>query len=395
MADVVIVSAVRTPIGSFNGSLSSIPAHDLGSTVIREALRRSKVKPEEVSEVILGQVLTAAQGQNPARQASIHSGIPHSVPAWIVNQLCGSGLRAVALGYQAIRLGDSSIVVAGGQESMSKAPHAVHIRGGVKFGDVPLTDTMMSDGLTDAFNNYHMGCTAENVSKKWGVTREDQDLFALQSQHKCEAARNAGTFNEEIVPVVVPSRQGPVEVKVDEFPRSGSTIEALKKLKPAFLSDGTGTVTAGNSSGINDGAAALVLMSTETAAARGLQPLARIVSWAHVGVDPALMGTGPIDAIRKVLEKSGWTQNEVDLFEVNEAFASQSLAVVRELKLDPSKVNISGGAIALGHPIGASGARVLVTLLHNMQRTRSRRGVASLCVGGGMGVALSVENLQS
>jgi acetyl-CoA C-acetyltransferase len=393
MEEVVIVSAVRTAVGSFNGALASVSAHDLGATAIKEALIRARVKPEEVSEVILGQVLTAGQGQNPGRQASIKAGIPDSVPAWIVNQLCGSGLRAVALGFQAVRLGDSSIVVAGGQESMSKAPHAVHMRNGVKFGDLTFMDTMLSDGLTDAFNNYHMGRTAENVAQQWNVTRSDQDQFALRSQQRCEVARNAGAFDAEIVPVKVSTRQGIVEVKTDEFPRSGCTLEALQKLKPAFLHDGKGTVTPGNCSGINDGAAAVVLMSLNQAQTRQLAPLARIVAWAHVGVDPAVMGIAPISAIQQVLKKAGWTIADVDIFEINEAFASQSVAIVRELGLDDAKVNISGGAIALGHPIGASGTRILVTLLYNLQRIGARRGVASLCVGGGMGVALCVERL--
>jgi len=393
MEEVVIVSAVRTAVGSFNGALSSVPAHELGAVVIKEALKRANVKPDDVSEVILGHVLTAAQGQNPARQASIKAGIPDAIPAWIVNQLCGSGLRAVALGYQAIKVGDSSIVVAGGQENMSKAPHAIHMRNGVKFGDMTFADTMLSDGLTDSFHNYHMGRTAENVAERYNVTREDQDKFAVQSQQRCEAARNAGAFDAEIVPVCVPSRQGPTEINKDEFPRSGCTLDALKRLKPAFLHDGKGTVTAGNCSGINDGAAAVVLMSVNEARTRGLSPLARIVAWSHVGVDPAFMGIAPITAIQTALKKAGWATSDVDLFEINEAFASQSVAIVRELGLDETKVNICGGAIALGHPIGASGARILVTLLHAMQRTGARRGVASLCVGGGMGVAMCVERV--
>jgi len=393
MLDVEIVSAVRTAVGSLNGSLSSLPAHELGAVAVREALNRAHLKPEEVSEVILGQVLNAAQGQNPARQTSIKAGIPDSVPAWGVNQLCGSGLRSVALAYQAIRIGDSRIVVAGGQESMSKAPHTVHMRSGVKFGDMTFADTLICDGLTDAFHNYHMGRTAENVAEQWHITREDQDRFALQSQLRCEAARKSGFFDTEIVPVSITGRQGVTEVKTDEFPRNGCTIEGLQKLKPAFPVNGKGTVTAGNCSGINDGAAALVLMSYDEAVKRTLAPLARIVAWSHVGVDPAVMGIAPVKAIQTVLEKAGWTIDDVDLFEINEAFAAQLVAIIRELKLDESKVNVCGGGIALGHPIGASGARILVTLLTNMHRTGAKKGIASLCVGGGMGVALCVERM--
>lgn len=393
MMDVEIVSAVRTAVGSLNGSLSSLPAHELGAVAVREALNRAHLKPEEVSEVILGQVLNAAQGQNPARQTSIKAGIPDSVPAWGVNQLCGSGLRSVALAYQAIRIGDSRIVVAGGQESMSKAPHTVHMRSGVKFGDMTFADTLICDGLTDAFHNYHMGRTAENVAEQWHITREDQDRFALQSQLRCEAARKSGFFDTEIVPVSITGRQGVTEVKTDEFPRNGCTIEGLQKLKPAFPVNGKGTVTAGNCSGINDGAAALVLMSYDEAVKRTLAPLARIVAWSHVGVDPAVMGIAPVKAIQTVLEKAGWTIDDVDLFEINEAFAAQLVAIIRELKLDESKVNVCGGGIALGHPIGASGARILVTLLTNMHRTGAKKGIASLCVGGGMGVALCVERM--
>ena len=393
MMDVEIVSAVRTAVGSLNGSLSSLPAHELGAVAVREALNRAHLKPEEVSEVILGQVLNAAQGQNPARQTSIKAGIPDSVPAWGVNQLCGSGLRSVALAYQAIRIGDSRIVVAGGQESMSKAPHTVHMRSGVKFGDMTFADTLICDGLTDAFHNYHMGRTAENVAEQWHITREDQDRFALQSQLRCEAARKSGFFDTEIVPVSITGKQGVTEVKTDEFPRNGCTIEGLQKLKPAFPVNGKGTVTAGNCSGINDGAAALVLMSYDEAVKRTLAPLARIVAWSHVGVDPAVMGIAPVKAIQTVLEKAGWTIDDVDLFEINEAFAAQLVAIIRELKLDESKVNVCGGGIALGHPIGASGARILVTLLTNMHRTGAKKGIASLCVGGGMGVALCVERM--
>lgn len=393
MVDVVIVSAVRTAVGSLNGSLSSLRAHELGAVAVKEALNRANLKPEDVSEVVLGQVLCASQGQNPARQTSIKAGIPDAVPAWTVNQLCGSGLRAVALAYQAVRLGDSQIVVAGGQESMSKAPHAVYMRSGVKFGDLTFMDTMLCDGLTDAFHNYHMGRTAENVAERWQITREDQDRYALQSQLRCEAARNSGFFEPEIVPVSITGRQGVTEVKTDEFPRNGCTIEGLQKLKPAFPVNGKGTVTAGNCSGINDGAAALVLMSYDEAVKRNLVPLARIVTWSHVGVDPAVMGIAPVKAIQIVLQKAGWSVDDVDLFEINEAFAAQLVAIIRELKLDESKVNVCGGGIALGHPIGASGARILVSLLTNLQRTGGKKGIASLCVGGGMGVALCVERI--
>jgi len=393
MVDVVIVSAVRTAVGSLNGSLSSFRAHELGAVAVKEALSRAHLKPEDVSEVILGQVLCAGQGQNPARQTSIKAGIPGTVPAWTVNQLCGSGLRAVALGYQAVRLGDSHVVVAGGQESMSKSPHAVHMRNGVKFGDLSFMDTMLCDGLTDAFHNYHMGRTAENVAEQWQISREDQDKFALQSQLRCEAARKSGFFDKEIVPVSVVGRQGVTEVKIDEFPRNGCTIEGLQKLKPAFPVNGKGTVTAGNCSGINDGAAALVLMSCDEAVKRNLAPVARVVAWSHVGVDPAVMGIAPVKAIQTVLEKAGWKIDDVDLFEINEAFAAQLVAIIRELKLDESKVNVCGGGIALGHPIGASGARILVTLLTNLQRNGGKKGIAALCVGGGMGVALCVEKM--
>ncbi|XP_077976950.1 acetyl-CoA acetyltransferase, cytosolic-like [Glandiceps talaboti] len=392
MADpVVIVSAARTPVGSFNGALSSMPAHDLGSIVIKEALERAKVKPNEVSEVILGQVLTGAQGQNPARQASINAGVPYDVPAMVVNMLCGSGLRSVVLGAQAVQLGDSDIVVAGGQESMSKAPHCVHMRNGLKFGDAGLTDSMLSDGLTCAINKYHMGITAENVAKQWNISREDQDKFALVSQHKTEEAQKQDLFKEEIITVSVPSRKGAMEVSKDEFPRSGCTLDGFTKLRPVFVKDGTGTVTAGNASGINDGAAAVILMKQSEAIKRGLTPLAKIVAWAQAGVDPAVMGTGPIPAINKALNKAGWNKDDVDLYELNEAFAAQSLAVVKDLGLNPDKVNIRGGAIALGHPIGASGARIFVTLLYALKSTGGKKGVAALCVGGGMGIAVCVE----
>jgi acetyl-CoA C-acetyltransferase len=388
LTDVVIVAAARTPIGSFNGALSSLPAHALGKVAIQAALERAKVEPGEVSEVIMGQILTAGQGQNPARQASVAAGIPVEVPAYGVNILCGSGLKSVALAYQAIKNGDSTIVVAGGQESMSRAPHVAHLRDGTKMGTVEFLDSMLKDGLWDAFHGYHMGNTAENVAQKWQITREDQDRFACASQNKAEAAIKAGKFKDEIAPVTVSTRKGDVVVDTDEYPRFGTTLEALQKLRPAFAKDGT--VTAGNASGINDGAAALVVMSAKEAERRGLTPLARIVSWAQAGVDPAIMGTGPIPASRKALEKAGWKVDDLDLVEANEAFAAQAIAVNRDLGWDPEKVNVNGGAIALGHPIGASGARILVTLLHEMQRRDAKKGLATLCIGGGMGIALCV-----
>ncbi len=390
MSDVVIVSAARTAVGSFNGSLGALPAHQLGAVAIKEALARAKTEAAEVGEVIMGQILTAAQGQNPARQASIHAGVPVEVPAWNVNQLCGSGLRSVALGYQAILNGDSKVVVAGGQESMSMAPHAQHLRGGQKMGALEFVDTMIKDGLWDAFNGYHMGNTAENVAREWQITREAQDRFAVASQNKAEAARKAGRFKDEIVPVVIKGKKGDTVVETDEFIRDGVTYEGIAGLKPAFVRDG-GTVTAANASGINDGAAALVLMSGEEAAARGLTPLAVIKSWAQAGVDPKIMGTGPIPASRAALKKAGWTVDDLDLIEANEAFAAQALAVNKDMGWDPEKVNVNGGAIAIGHPIGASGARVLVTLLHEMQKRDAKKGLATLCIGGGMGIAMCVE----
>ncbi|XP_030626645.1 acetyl-CoA acetyltransferase, cytosolic [Chanos chanos] len=390
---VVIVSAARTPIGSLNGVFASVPLHELATVVIKDVLKRANVKPEEVSEVIMGHVLTAGHGQNPARQASVGAGIPYPVPAWSCQMVCGSGLKAVCLGAQSIMTGESTVVVAGGMESMSRTPHAVQMRAGVKLGDASLQDTLVSDGLTDAFHRYHMGITAENVAKQWSVTREEQDQFALTSQNRTEAAQKAGHFDQEIVPVTVSSRKGPVEVKADEFPRHGCNIEALSKLKPYFVKDGTGTVTPGNASGINDGAAATVLMSQSEAQRRGLKPMAKIIAWAQAGLDPSIMGTGPIPAIRKAVEKAGWKLDEVDLYEINEAFAAQSLAVVKELGLNPDKVNVCGGAISLGHPLGMSGCRVLVTLLHALQRTGGKRGVASLCIGGGMGIAMCVERI--
>jgi acetyl-CoA C-acetyltransferase len=388
MTDVVIVSATRTPVGSFNGSLGTLPAHGLGKVAIKAALERAKVEPGEVSEVIMGQILTAGQGQNPARQASIGAGVPSEVPAYGVNILCGSGLKSVALGYQAILNGDSRIVVAGGQESMSMAPHVAHLRAGAKMGSVEFLDSMLKDGLWDAFHGYHMGNTAENVAQKWQITRDEQDRFAVGSQNKAEAAIKGGKFKAEITPVTIQTRKGDTVVDTDEFPRFGTTLESVAKLRPAFSKDGS--VTAGNASGINDGAAALVLMTAAEAQRRGLAPLARIVAWAQAGVDPAIMGTGPIPASRKALEKAGWKTDDLDLVEANEAFAAQALAVNKDMGWDTGKVNVNGGAIALGHPIGASGARILTTLLYEMQRRDAKKGLATLCIGGGMGIALCV-----
>ena len=389
MTDVVIAGAARTPVGAFNGGLASVPASYLGSVAITEAMKRAKVDAADVDEAILGQILIAGTGQNPARQAAIGAGIPVEKTAYQINQLCGSGLRSVALGYQAIQLGDSDIVVAGGQESMSQAPHCAHLRDGTKMGDLKFRDTMITDGLVCAINGYHMGNTAENVAKKWQLTRADQDAFAAGSQQKAEAAQKAGRFAEEIVPVTIKARKGDVTVDTDEYPKHGTTAETLAKLRPAF--DKEGTVTAGNASGINDGAAIAILMSAEAAARRGVAPLARIVSWATAGVDPAIMGTGPIPASRKALEKAGWTTDDLDLVEANEAFAAQALAVNKDLGWDPAKVNVNGGAIALGHPIGASGARVLITLLYEMARRDAKKGLVTLCIGGGMGIAMCLE----
>ncbi len=386
---IVIASAARTPVGSFNGALASLPAHELGAVAIRAALERAGVDGAEVEEVILGQVLQAGAGQGPARQASMKAGVPQEAPAWSLNQLCGSGLRAVALGYQQIAGGDARVVVAGGQESMSRSPHAAHLRDGKKMGDLQFVDTMISDGLWDAFHGYHMGQTAENIAERWQITREDQDRFATSSQNRAEQARAEGRFKSEIAPVTVKGRKGDTVVADDEYIRAGATFEAMSGLKPAF--DKQGSVTAGNASGLNDGAAAVVLMTAAEAERRGIEPLARIASWANAGVDPAVMGTGPIPASRKALEKAGWTIDQLDLVESNEAFAAQSLCVLRELSLDPARVNVNGGAIAIGHPIGASGARILTTLLHEMGRRDVKRGLATLCVGGGMGVALCVE----
>jgi len=385
---IVIASATRTPVGAFNGSLASLPAHELGKVAIRAALDRAGVEPGDVSEVIMGQILAAGAGQNPARQASILAGVPVDAPAWGMNQLCGSGLRAVALGAQQIQLGSSKIVVAGGQESMSQAPHCAHLRDGTKMGDVKFIDTMIKDGLWDAFNGYHMGTTAENVARQWQITREEQDRFAVASQNKAEAARKAGKFKDEITPITIKTRKGETVVADDEYIKDGVTYEAVAKLRPAF--DKEGTVTAGNASGINDGAAAVLLMTLEEARKRGITPLARIVSWAHAGVDPSIMGTGPIPASKKALEKAGWTVKDLDLIEANEAFAAQACAVNKGLGWDTEKVNVNGGAIAIGHPIGASGARVLNTLLFEMQRRNAKKGLATLCIGGGMGVAMCI-----
>ncbi|MCZ8376409.1 MAG: acetyl-CoA C-acetyltransferase [Beijerinckiaceae bacterium] len=386
---IVIASAARTPVGSFNGAFAEMPAHQLGALAIKGALDRAKVSGEEVDEVILGQVLSAGQGQNPARQAAMAAGIPQEKTAWALNQLCGSGLRTVAIGMQQIANGDAQIIVAGGQESMTLSPHVAYLRAGTKMGDMKMLDSMLKDGLLDAFQGYHMGTTAENIAAKWQLTREEQDAFAVGSQNKAEAAQKAGKFKDEIIAVTVKTRKGDIVVDADEYPRHGATLDGMAKLKPAFSKDGT--VTAGNASGINDGAAAAVLMSEAEAARRGVTPLARIVSWATCGVDPAIMGTGPIPASRRALEKAGWKVSDLDLVEANEAFAAQALAVNKDMGWDPAIVNVNGGAIAIGHPIGASGARILNTLLFEMQRRGARKGLATLCIGGGMGVALCVE----
>ena len=387
--DIVIVSAARTAVGSFNGALSGIPAHELGAAAVKSALERAKVSPNDVCEVILGQVLGAAEGQNPARQAAIKAGVPDSATAFGINQVCGSGLRAVALAAQQIQAGDARIVVAGGQESMSLSPHAAHMRSGTKMGDVKFVDTMIVDGLTDVFNHYHMGITAENVAAKWQISRAEQDAFAVASQNKAEAAQKAGKFKDEILPYTISTKKGDIVVDSDEYIKHGVTLDGVSKLRPAFTKDGT--VTAANASGINDGAAALVVMSAAEAKKRGLEPLARIASWATAGVDPSIMGSGPIPATRKALEKAGWKVSDLTLVEANEAFAAQAIAVNKDLGWDPSIVNVNGGAIAIGHPIGASGARVLVTLLHEMQKRNAKKGLATLCIGGGMGVAMAVE----
>jgi acetyl-CoA C-acetyltransferase len=387
--DIVIVSARRTPIGSFNGALSSLPAHLLAAETVKAALAGIKVPANDVSEVVLGQVLPAAQGMGPARQAAVAAGIPYERTAYAVNQICGSGLRAIANGYAALKADENQIIVAGGMESMSLAPHAMHLRGGIKMGNAEMIDTMIKDGLWDVFNNYHMGMTAENVAQKFQITRAMQDEFSCVSQNKAEAAIKGGKFKDEIVPITIKGKKEDIKVEQDEFPRFGTTIEALAKLKPAFTKDGT--VTAGNASGINDGAAVVILMTAKEAAKRGLKPLARIVSWATAGVDPAIMGTGPIPASKKALERAGWKVGDLDLIEANEAFAAQAIAVNKELGWDLAKVNVNGGAIALGHPIGASGARVFVTLLHEMQKRQAKKGLATLCIGGGMGIAMCVE----
>ncbi|MEX2318294.1 MAG: acetyl-CoA C-acetyltransferase [Bauldia sp.] len=387
--DIVIASAARTAVGAFNGAFANVPAHELGAATIGEVLKRANIEPGAVDEVILGQVLTAAAGQNPARQASIGARLPKETTAFGVNQLCGSGLRAVALGAQQIQAGDAAIVVAGGQESMSMAPHAAHLRGGVRMGDFQMVDTMIKDGLWDAFNGYHMGTTAENVAREFQITRQHQDEFAVSSQNKAEAAQKAGKFDAEIVPFTVKGRKGDTIVDKDEYIRPGTTMEAIGKLRPAFHKEGS--VTAGNASGLNDGAGVVVLMSAEEAARRGIAPLARIVSWATAGVDPAVMGTGPIPSSRKALKKAGWTIDDLDLIEANEAFAAQACAVNKDMGWDTSRVNVNGGAIAIGHPIGASGARVLITLLHEMQKRDAKKGLATLCIGGGMGIAMCVE----
>ncbi len=389
MTDIVIVSAARTPVGSFMGALSGLPAHELGKVAIKAALERANLDATDVDEVILGQVLTAGQGQNPARQAAVAAGIPVEASAWGINQVCGSGLRAVAIGAQQIAAGDASIVIAGGQESMSQSTHCQNLRPGVKMGDYKMIDTMIKDGLWDAFNGYHMGNTAENVAEQWQITRDEQDNFAVASQNKAEAAQKAGRFAEEIAPVVVPNRKGDITVDQDEYIRHGATMEAMQKLRPAFAKEGS--VTAANASGINDGAAVVILMSAEEAQKRGLTPLARIASSSTAGVDPKIMGTGPIPASRKALSKAGWSAEDLDLVEANEAFAAQACAVNKDMGWDTNKVNVNGGAIAIGHPIGASGCRVLVTLLHEMKRRDAKKGLATLCIGGGMGVAMCLE----
>ena len=387
--NIVIASATRTPIGAFNGNFSSLAAHELGSTAITAALSQANVKPEEVSEVVLGQVLTAGAGMNPARQAAMAASIPESKTAYLVNQVCGSGLRSIALGAQAISSGDASVVVAGGQENMTQSPHVSHLRSGTKMGSAELIDSMIKDGLWDAFNGYHMGITAENVAQKWQISRDQQDQFAAQSQDRAEKAQKNGIFKDEIVPVTLKTRKGEEVIEDDEYPRHGTTKESLSKLRPAF--DKEGSVTAGNASGINDGAAAVVLMSAEEAKKRGIEPMGTIKAWATEGIDPAIMGAGPIPASKKALEKAGWSSDQLDLIEANEAFAAQSCAVTKEMGWPSDKVNVNGGAIALGHPIGASGTRIMVTLLHEMKRRDAKKGLATLCIGGGMGIAMCVE----
>jgi acetyl-CoA C-acetyltransferase len=391
MKNVVIVSAIRTPIGAFNGALASVPASTLGETAIKAALKNASITGEEVDDVIMGQVLTAGTGQNPARQAAVQAGIPVERTAVTINQVCGSGLRSIAMGYQAIACGDANIVIAGGQESMSLSTHCAHLRNGQKMGDLNYVDTMIKDGLWDAFNGYHMGNTAENVASKWSIDRQAQDAFAAASQQKAEAAQLAGRFNNEITPVTIEKRRETLTIDQDEYPRHGTTAESLAKLRPAFTKDGS--VTAGNASGINDGAAATVMMSAEEAQKRGLTPLARVVSWATAGVDPSIMGSGPIPASQAALKKAGWTVDDLDLIEANEAFAAQACAVNSTMGWDTAKVNVNGGAIALGHPIGASGTRVAVTLMHEMKKRQANRGLVTLCIGGGMGIAMCLERV--
>ena len=388
MNEVVIVSAARTPVGNFNGAFADLTASDLGTVAIIAALDRANILPEDVSEVIMGQILTAATGQNPARQAAMAADVPVEVPSFGINQLCGSGLKTIVLALQSIKNNDASIVVAGGQESMSQAPHCIHLRDGKRMGDTKMVDTMLRDGLWDAFNGYHMGCTAENIAKQWQISREEQDQFALRSQQRAEKAQNSGKFEDEIAPVVIKTRKGSITVNRDEYPRGGVTAESLAELRPAFSKNGT--VTAGNASGINDGAAALVLMTEEEATKRGITPKARIVSWAQAGVDPSIMGTGPIPASRAALEKAGWAIDDLELIEANEAFAAQTLAVGKDLGWDDDRLNVNGGAIAIGHPIGASGARILTTLLYEMEKCNLSKGLATLCIGGGMGIAMCV-----
>lgn len=392
MTEIYIIDAKRTAVGCFNGSLSSIPAHNLGSLIIENLVLNNKLDPSLISEVIMGQVLTSGQGQNPARQAALNANLPHEVPAWTINQVCGSGLRAVALGAQSILSGDSSIVIAGGQENMSMAPHAIHMRNGHKFGDIKLIDLMMKDGLIDAFSLCHMGVTAENLSKKYNISRQEQDELAKNSQNKAETAQKNNRFIEEILPISLKKKEGEVLFKNDEFVRFGTTIESLSKLRPAF--DKEGSVTAGNASGINDGAAALLLMSKEKAEALNLKPMAKIISYAHAGVEPSIMGIGPVLAVKKALSKANWNINDLDLIESNEAFAAQAIAVNKELGWDTNKINVNGGSIAIGHPIGASGTRILVTLLHEMTKRDLKKGLATLCVGGGMGVAICIEKIN-
>ena len=389
---IVVASAARTPVGSFNGAFANTPAHELGSTVIREVLARAGVEADEVDEVILGQVLTAGQGQNPARQASIAAGLPKETTAWGLNQVCGSGLRTISVGMQKIQTGDADIIIAGGQESMSLSPHCQHLRAGTKMGDIKLIDTMIKDGLWDAFNGYHMGNTAENIANQFQITRDEQDSFAVASQNKAEAAQKAGKFKDEIVAFTVKTRKGDIVVDADEYIRHGATLEAMQKLRPAFDKDGT--VTAANASGLNDGAAAVLLMKESEASRRGITPLARIASWATAGVDPSIMGTGPIPASKRALEKAGWSVGDLDLVEANEAFAAQACAVNKGLGWNPEIVNVNGGAIAIGHPIGASGARIFNTLVFEMKRRSAKKGLATLCIGGGMGVAMCVEAMN-